>query len=1066
MKKITVAMEMILAILVIMVFSFSASAAGGSISGTVFQSDGSTPVPDEIPIWIQVVQPRSQGSPCFENRMVIPTFTIKDPGGTYTISDLPPGDYYLGTLSLGLSDYVNEWWAKTASTFSCIGAEPVTVSEGVSLTGINFQLDTGGSISGTVYESVGQTPLVLGAVVALEGNNPNGLLEFRGLSPLFFWNNGKYTIRGLPPGNYYLLLNSNTSPNYTSEWWASAGSTYHGQSAEPVTLAQGQVVTGKNFQLDPAGSISGTVYKSNGSALTGEEVEIIAFQGNPCGFLQLYQTPAWTDPSDGTYTLLGLPPGKYYLAKIDKSNYVNEWWANGGSTAYCSGAESITVAAGEDVVVKNFQLDPAGSISGRVYKSDGTTPLTGEAVTVVAIYGEDACGPLRSHLGIAWTDPRDGKYKISGQPSGKYYLKTIDNGHVNYTDEWWASGGSTPYCSGAESINVVAGVEVTGKDFQLDPAGSISGRVYKGDGTTPLTGEAVLVVASQGSPCGHTFGIGGYWTNPDDGKYTFLGLAPGNYYLFAHEPNQANYSLEWWASGGSTPYHCSGAEPITVVAGTEVTGKNFQLDPSLGSISGTVFRSDGVTPVTGVLVSVAAFQGRCEAGDRIGGITETNPSNGTYTLSGLPPGKHYLVALTQNQADYANEFWTSTGSTSNCSNAETVTVGNSPITGKNFQLDLGTSISGTVYKSDGVTPLTGKPIEVGALRGDPCGGSWLLDKTFTNPKDGTYTIKGVPPGQYYLRTDNLNLCQYINEWWASPGSSYACSDAIPLTVGVTPLTGIDFQLDLIQDADDDGISDEIDTAPGSPSNDFSDGKTSGTVTDRGDQVLTIKDAPDPNKGIWIAAAGGSAKAKVSACNGKVRLSLGNCNEAIVTCGSVIVEVISGTVEITLVGDDGTVGTTSVDAGNSINFEPTTFTITAPETNSDTVVVKINGMEISLNPGEVMVSIDIKPGSYPNCFNQNERGAIPVAIFGSTALNVKDIDIGSLLLQGLLVKVTGKSNKYLAHFEDINNDGYDDLIVQFQDSDGWMIPGSGYATLTGQLYNGTPIEGQDTICIVP
>jgi len=118
------------------------------------------------------------------------------------------------------------------------------------------------------------------------------------------------------------------------------------------------------------------------------------------------------------------------------------------------------------------------------------------------------------------------------------------------------------------------------------------------------------------------------------------------------------------------------------------------------------------------------------------------------------------------------------------------------------------------------------------------------------------------------------------------------------------------------------------------------------------------------------------------------------------------------------------------------------------------------------PPYVLVQIDIKSTSGLKCFNQNERGVIPVAIFGSDALNVANIDIGSLWLQGLSVKVTGKSNKYLAHFEDINKDGYDDLIIQFQDSDGWVVPGSDYATLKGKLYNGTQIMGQDTICIIP
>jgi len=66
-------------------------------------------------------------------------------------------------------------------------------------------------------------------------------------------------------------------------------------------------------------------------------------------------------------------------------------------------------------------------------------------------------------------------------------------------------------------------------------------------------------------------------------------------------------------------------------------------------------------------------------------------------------------------------------------------------------------------------------------------------------------------------------------------------------------------------------------------------------------------------------------------------------------------------------------------------------------------------------------------------------------------------------------VAGKSDKYLAHTEDVNGDGLADLVVQIEDTDQVFTSGTASATLTGKLYlefGGTPIEGTDTICIVP
>ena len=65
-----------------------------------------------------------------------------------------------------------------------------------------------------------------------------------------------------------------------------------------------------------------------------------------------------------------------------------------------------------------------------------------------------------------------------------------------------------------------------------------------------------------------------------------------------------------------------------------------------------------------------------------------------------------------------------------------------------------------------------------------------------------------------------------------------------------------------------------------------------------------------------------------------------------------------------------------------------------------------------------------------------------------------------------MRMAGKSNKYLAHYKFENEDDFLDLVVQFEDSDGWIASGTDEATLTGELLDGTPIEGKDSICIVP
>jgi hypothetical protein len=119
-----------------------------------------------------------------------------------------------------------------------------------------------------------------------------------------------------------------------------------------------------------------------------------------------------------------------------------------------------------------------------------------------------------------------------------------------------------------------------------------------------------------------------------------------------------------------------------------------------------------------------------------------------------------------------------------------------------------------------------------------------------------------------------------------------------------------------------------------------------------------------------------------------------------------------------------------------------------------------------------VDIDIKPGSYPNCFNNDGNGVIPVAILGSADFDVSLIDQSSLSFEGLAVRVKGNGAEQCS-IKDVSGDfsgtlegepdGFDDLVCQFVDQDGKWDAGSGHATVGGMI-DGTEFEGQDEICI--
>ena len=317
------------------------------------------------------------------------------------------------------------------------------------------------------------------------------------------------------------------------------------------------------------------------------------------------------------------------------------------------------------------------------------------------------------------------------------------------------------------------------------------------------------------------------------------------------------------------------------------------------------------------------------------------------------------------------------------------------------------------------------------------------------------------------------------------------------------------------DSDGDGICESVDTLSKTKSCAFSDkitligGTTSGIITNcqlDGDPQVFIADALNPNEGVMIK---GLYESTFTFCDGSTNWTVTRDDVMILTCGSVKARVISGEVEAEFKTDDIVTATAVINEGSALNFEPETFTFDTPLTNIEAVEVNFiideeTTATASLNPSSIVqfepetstftvpdssdepvtvaigenvvqveagttkkiVKIDIKPCSSNNVFNPNEKGVLPVVIFGSQTLNVDDISLESLSLQCLSVKVVGKQERYLASVEDVDGDGYNDLIVKFEDSDGWIEPGNDKAKLTGNMVDGTQIEGSDTIVVVP
>jgi hypothetical protein len=130
--------------------------------------------------------------------------------------------------------------------------------------------------------------------------------------------------------------------------------------------------------------------------------------------------------------------------------------------------------------------------------------------------------------------------------------------------------------------------------------------------------------------------------------------------------------------------------------------------------------------------------------------------------------------------------------------------------------------------------------------------------------------------------------------------------------------------------------------------------------------------------------------------------------------------------------------------------------------------------------ETEVDLDVNPTSCPNPLNVKSKGVLPAAITGSETLDVNDIDVATLRLEGVSPLRSAIEDVAAPFASDIQDpperddcttdgpDGFTDLTLTFDTqaivaalgavNDGDVL----VLTLTGELLDGTPIEGQDVV----
>jgi beta-lactamase regulating signal transducer with metallopeptidase domain len=214
------------------------------------------------------------------------------------------------------------------------------------------------------------------------------------------------------------------------------------------------------------------------------------------------RTPIYrvTATDDGRFNIRGMKPGDYLIAAV-APGYVQRYF---GQTSDDMPEMSVHVAAGGHAPSIDVRLEPAGSVSGRVF-SDAGEGLPGVEVELMRrAYIPGGARPIA----VAFAQTEDmGAFHFRNVTAGEYYVRayaspsiapTRGDAALSYAATFFPEATDITF---AQPVVVGSGQELAGVDFALSTARTrtVSGRLVDPVGASLVTATVSLLPHSTGS---------------------------------------------------------------------------------------------------------------------------------------------------------------------------------------------------------------------------------------------------------------------------------------------------------------------------------------------------------------------------------------------------------------------------------------------------------------------------------------------------------------------------------------------------------------------------------------